>query len=156
MEELKKLYEETELPITEILIKAGIGQRFFRWWVDNNYSKEYQSARKRKSYSNSKLGSKNPMLGKTASDHPRFVGEVEDGKGYLMAIKPEWYTGREGSHHVFVHHLVMCEAIGLTEIPKGFCVHHVDNDPKNNEISNLALLSMEAHTKLHQLEKRFV
>ena len=35
------------------------------------------------------------------------------------------------------------------EIPKGFVIHHIDFNPKNNDISNLALMSISAHAKLH-------
>lgn len=35
------------------------------------------------------------------------------------------------------------------DIPKGFHVHHIDGDKSNNDISNLALLTPQAHNKLH-------
>lgn len=35
------------------------------------------------------------------------------------------------------------------DIPKGFHIHHIDGDKSNNDISNLALLSPQAHLKLH-------
>ena len=31
-------------------------------------------------------------------------GIVADGKGYLMILKPSWYTGRKGCKHIFYHH----------------------------------------------------
>ena len=94
------------------------------------------------------------MFGKRREEVSHFIGEVGDGYGYLQEVKPEWYTGRRGSKHVFKHHLVVCEALGLTCIPKGFVVHHVDGDPKNNELNNLALLTASAHSRLHQFQKR--
>jgi len=74
----------------------------------------------------------------------------EDGRGYLTVCKPDWYTGRKKYSRVFYHHVVMCLALGLTEIPRAFVVHHIDGDTRNNELSNLALMSMSAHAKLHQ------
>lgn len=35
------------------------------------------------------------------------------------------------------------------EIPKGYHVHHKDNDKRNNQIDNLILLSQEEHSKMH-------
>ena len=118
-------------------------------YVKNNYSPEYRRNRKAKTYRNSKLGDKNPMLGNTLDKHPRYIGAVSDCKGYLMAVKPAWYTGRKKSRHVFVHHLVMCEFMGMTEMPRGYCVHHCDFNPHNNDIDNLVLLTVGEHSSLH-------
>lgn len=38
-------------------------------------------------------------------------------------------------------------------IPNGFHVHHIDGDKSNNDISNLALLTPEAHSKLHGVKQ---
>lgn len=35
------------------------------------------------------------------------------------------------------------------DIPFGFHIHHIDGDKSNNDISNLCLLTPEAHEKLH-------
>ena len=35
------------------------------------------------------------------------------------------------------------------EIPPGFEIHHIDNNPENNDISNLACLTKAEHTKVH-------
>jgi hypothetical protein len=152
-DEAFKLLEETSMRIEDICKECGINYSWFHSKAVKRYGKSWMSDRKRQNYRDSKLGDKNPMFGKTLEKHHNYVGDVSDGKGYLMRVKPCWYTGRKGSKHVFVHHIVMCEALGLTEVPSGFCVHHVDHDPKNNDISNLMFLSMSAHSKLHQLER---
>ncbi len=36
------------------------------------------------------------------------------------------------------------------EIPKGYVIHHIDKNRKNNDISNLQLLSKSEHTKIHK------
>lgn len=153
MEKLRYLYENTELTIEQISKEIGWSMYTTFQWIAQNYSKEVRKARKIRCYSNSKLGYLNPMFGKTEEYHHNFIGDISDGKGYLMRLKPDWYTGRVGSKHVFVHQLVMCEALGITEIPKGFCVHHIDEDKTNNNISNLALMTTVAHMRLHQLER---
>jgi hypothetical protein len=114
------------------------------------YPPEFRKARKVQNYSKSKLGKLNPMSGKCRERHHNYIGAVSDGKGYHLILKPDWYTARKGTKHVFLHHVVMCEHLGLTEIPSGWCVHHKDENKINNEISNLELLTLSDHTKLHQ------
>lgn len=38
------------------------------------------------------------------------------------------------------------------EIPKGYCIHHIDHDKSNNDISNLMLMTIEEHSSLHGKE----
>ena len=153
MEEVKFLYETTELTIAQIAKTCNIPFYQVYKYIRNNYSLKYRDNRKSICYRNSKLGEKNPMLGNFLEQHPRYLGEISDNKGYLMKVKPHWYTGRKKSIHVFVHHIVVCEALGLTEIPKGYCVHHKDHNPLNNLIDNLELMTLSEHTKLHQQER---
>lgn len=153
MENVKQMYEQTDLTLEQIAQKAEVSLWKVWKYVKDNYSQEHRKQRKVVNYAKSKNGELNPQFGKTGQDNFRFEGPVSDGKGYLMLIKPEWYTGRRGCKHVFVHHLVICEALKMTEIPKGFCVHHIDGDKTNNELNNLALLTTAAHMRLHQLER---
>ncbi len=99
--------------------------------------------------SRSKQGGKNPMTGKRGDQHHLFCGGVTDGKGYRLVLKPDWFTGRKGSKYVFEHQAVFCKAVGLTELPKGFAIHHIDEDPMNNRIENLALVTFAGHRRLH-------
>jgi len=39
-------------------------------------------------------------------------------------------------------------------LPKGYCIHHVDRNPRNNEISNLALITRSTHEKIHQRARK--
>ena len=121
--------------------------------IDDNFSQKQQQDRKSRLYRLSKLGDKNLMKSCKGPHHPGYVGIIGDGNGYCQCLKPDWYTGRKRSSHVFLHHVVMCQNLGITEIPKGFVVHHVDGDKCNNDISNLALMTMSAHSKLHNIEK---
>lgn len=147
--DIKHYYENTELTQQQIANKLGIPVSHVYKFVKANYTKEERKARKAKCYRNAKLGDKTPMKGKTGSAHPNFIGVVSDNKGYLMVLKPSWYTGRKGSKHVFLHSVVVCENLGITEVPAGWCVHHCDENPHNNCFSNLVVLTMGDHRRLH-------
>ena len=137
-------------------IRKEVGIRYdtIKDIISENFTEEYQNNRKAKMYRDSKLGNKNPMYGKTGENHYNYKGIVGDGSGYLMCLKPDWYTGRKGSKHVFVHTIVMCEYLGITELPKGFTVHHIDGNKTNNDINNLALITNSGHTKLHSIQTK--
>lgn len=147
--DIKTLYENTDLTQQEIADRLGVHWKKVFKWIKANYTPEYRRKRKARCYRKSKLGDKNPMFGKAGDAHHNFVGEVSDGKGYLMVLKPDWYTGRKGSKHVFTHHVVICLALGITEIPQGWCVHHCDENPYNNDIDNLILVTLADHTRIH-------
>lgn len=149
MSTIKSLIEQTHLPLQAIANELQIGYKQV-WKMWKTYPAEFRKARKTVCYRNSKLGDKNPMLGKIREANPNYKGVVGDNKGYLMVLKPDWYTGRKGSRHVFLHSVVVCEALGLTAIPRGWCVHHVDFNPHNNVFDNLVLMTTSDHTRLHQ------
>ena len=149
MDNIKNLYENTEMTQQAIADHLGIGWKRVFNYIKNNYSKAYRLERKRVSYRNSKTGELNPMSGKVGELHHRYTGVVADGKGYLMVLKPDWYTGRRGSKHVFLHQVVACEALGITAVRKGWCVHHVDGNPYNNLFDNLVLMTTSDHMRLH-------
>lgn len=146
---IKELYENTEMTQAQIAEQLGIHWKRVFKYIKQNYSAAERKARKAVRYRNSKLGEANPMHGKCKELHHNYVGEVSDIKGYWMVIKPEWYTGRKRSKHVFVHHVVVCAALGITEIPAGYHVHHCDFNPQNNSFDNLVLLTAGEHTALH-------
>lgn len=149
------LYGATKMRMQDIVKEAKLDNYVVQQIIDSNFSEEFQNHRKSTLYSISKLGDKNPMKSVTGADHPNWIGGVvSDGQGYLMVKKPEWYTGRKGSDYVFQHSVVMCEAIGLTEVPKGFVIHHIDGDKCNNNIDNLALVSVTGHGKIHSVYRR--
>ena len=148
------LFEHTETRLQDICKEANLEYWEMQEILNDHYSKEFQQKRKSHLYSLSKQVDKNPMLGKTKELHHNYKGEVGDGKGYLQCLKPDWYTGRKGSKHVFVHTVVMCEYLGLTELPKGWVVHHINGNKRDNDINNLALLTNSAHTKLHSIQTK--
>lgn len=147
--DIKTLYENTDLTQREIADKLGISWKRVFLYIKKNYSKAYRIQRKARCYRKSKLGDKNPMFGQFGEAHHNYIGEVSDNKGYLMVLKPDWYTGRKRSKHVFSHHIVVCENLGITEIPAKWCVHHCDKNPYNNDFSNLVLMTLSDHVRLH-------
>ncbi|ACE75785.1 P45 [Xanthomonas phage phiL7] len=147
--DIKHYYENTTLTMDQIAQRLGTNRLRVHNYVKRNYTADYRSNRKRGCYRRSKLGDLNPMQGRCAEDHPHFKGVVDDGKGYLLVLKPEWYTGRKGSKHVFQHQVVMCEHLGITAMPKGYVVHHCDENPHNNNIDNLVMMTMAEHAALH-------
>lgn len=97
-------------------------------------------------YSRSKSGTKNRMLGRVGAAHHNWKGECEDGRGYLTTL---WNGKRE-----FVHRVVMMKHLGITQLPEGMDVHHIDEDPKNNVIDNLALVTIRGHQQIHFLQRK--
>jgi len=150
-------FRDTDIPMHRLCNEVKLEYYVVLEVIKNNFTEEEINARKSKLYRYSKLGNKNPMKGCFGDKNPNWIGGVvSDGQGYLMVKKPEWYTGRKGSDYIFQHSVVMCEALGITEIPKGFAVHHIDHNPLNNDINNLALVQMGAHSRLHQIEKKMM
>jgi hypothetical protein len=151
---VKELLETTDMTLEQIAKHVGTTRAWVMEYVYACMTTAQFEARKKRLYALSKTGAKNPMTGKTRELHPNWVGgEVSDGKGYIMILKPSWYTGRKGSKYVFKHSVVMCEALGLTEMPAGMIVHHIDGDTINNNLDNLQMMTASAHTRLHQLER---
>lgn len=148
------MYMNTNITIQDLCKDAKLPNYAIQIVLDRNFTQQERDSRKSKLYRLSKLGTNNPMSGKCGELHHNYKGLVEDGNGYLLILKPDWYTGRCNSKHIFYHHYVMCKHLGITQIPKGFVVHHIDYNKKNNDISNLALVTISAHGRLHSLERQ--
>jgi hypothetical protein len=144
------LYEQTSMTQQEIGDAVGCGNPTISVWAAAHYSTEYRRERKRKNYAKSKLGSKNPGFGKTGALHSNYKGNCSDCKGYILTLKPAWYMGRTKSKHIFKHHEVYCLDRGITEVPVGMHIHHINGDPLDNSKENLIMLSAGDHTRLHK------
>lgn len=149
--DIEDRFENSTLTLQEIADDLGSNYKFVWQHVAKTYSPEARLRRKQQNYRASKLGEQNPQFGKKYDGHYEhlYVGA----SGYVVVRKPEWYTGRVNKTDVFEHTVVVCEALGLTEIPPGFVVHHIDRNRSNNDLSNLSLMTRAAHTRLHQLER---
>jgi hypothetical protein len=130
-----------ELKTTEHNVQAVLKQE-----LSTQQWKEERALR----WSRAKVGQKNPMSGKTAEKHHNFKGRLTcDPDGYILVLKPHWYMGRADSKHVYEHQVIMAQMLGLSEVPEGMCVHHIDEDKTNNDPNNLALVTAEGHQRLH-------
>lgn len=58
-------------------------------------------------------------------------------------------SSKEGNRGKKLHRLIYEDHYG--PIPKGMQIHHIDGDTTNNDISNLQLVSISEHNKIHKV-----
>lgn len=122
-----------------------------RLWT-RTFGEAAVAERKRINYRNSKLGDKNPMKGSLLDKHPNWINSdrISDTRGYVRVRAPDWYKGTvDLSGYAREHVIVYCYSRGITEVPKGFVVHHLDMDKQNNDPRNLVMLTIGDHSILH-------
>ena len=68
----------------------------------------------------------------------------------LVTVKRGSATGSTLRKYVFSLKEKQCEICGYNEYDFCLDIHHVDNNPINNEILNLAVLCCMCHKKLHK------
>jgi hypothetical protein len=66
------------------------------------------------------------------------------GKGYYVIS-----SSKEGNRGKQLHRLIYEDHHG--PIPKGMQIHHIDGDTTNNDISNLEMVSISEHNKIHKV-----
>ena len=127
IQDVLKLYLESENKpsLVDIANQLSTTYQNVRWIVANYVNTERLKAEKRIRYSRSKIGDKNPMLGKSGFLHSRYIGLCHDKNGYL--------TRQENGKRVFEHRRVIAKALGLKEIPEFFDVHHLNGDKQATE-----------------------
>lgn len=139
------LYRSPEiLRLTDIAEKLGTTEHNVQAVVKTCLPLAERKALAALRYSVQKQGSRNPMWGKKGQAHHNWIGECDDGRGYLTCL---WERKRQ-----FVHRVVMAQALGLKELPDTLDVHHIDGDPKNNDLDNLALVTPVGHRTVHSLQ----
>lgn len=68
---------------------------------------------------------------------------------YTLLIAPKDYPGKKyRDRYVYEHHLIWWKKTGQI-IPKGYEIHHVNGDHRDNNPSNLKLLTGAEHRKVH-------
>lgn len=144
----------TALPYVEIAKAENIGWHTVKYICDHFIHPEAKKKRMTACYSRSKIGDKNPMKDKTKELHHLYGKRWGKLGFYPTQLKPEWFTGRVDSPRAFTAHIWFCEQLGITELPKGFLVHHIDGNPANDDPKNYALVSEAAHRHIHCRENR--
>ena len=137
------------LSITKVCKKYGRDFNTVRsLWLTQHSERELDQ-RKRRVYAESKRGAKNPMFGKQGAEHHNAKMYTTSTQGYVKAWAPEWFTGKTDGGRALLHVLVYCEENGMTEVPAGFVVHHIDCDRTNNAPGNLVMLTIADHRRIH-------
>src|ERR1700691_1143113 len=104
--ETLRLYRSKEAPTADFISqKLGTSIHTITWILTHRMSSAEYAALKKLRYSRSKTGKNNPHFGKRGSETPNWIGEVEDGYGYLTCLVD--------GERVFVHRLVMAQALGI-------------------------------------------
>lgn len=141
------LYRSTEnLTTKQIAIRLGTREGNVTAALRARMAPEEYRALKSLKYSASKIGDKNPMTGKNGTAHHGWKGECSDGRGYLTIL----WAGRRR----FVHAVVMMKALGISSLPRGMVVHHINEDPTDNRLDNLALATRAGHRRIHFLQEK--
>lgn len=82
---------------------------------------------------------------------------VRDGKraqgDYVAVYEPEHPLAAKGGY-VLEHRKVVYDA-GI-DVPKGYIVHHLNEDPSDNRLENLQVISRGEHSRLHHQQRGYV
>lgn len=143
-------YRQPECPSTyDIAKELSVSYHTVCYILKHHLSAEEFSILKRLRYSRTKLGELNPMKGKSGSEHPKWKGDCDDHKGYLTRKMAD-------GKRYFVHRIVFAESMGLhpSQLPSCLDIHHIDENPHNNSLNNLALCTRLGHKAIHERMKQ--
>lgn len=84
------------------------------------------------------------------SNHHGWKGGIFEWGGYL---RKHIYLGNGRSENHHLHRVIMEEHLGR-KLTTDEVVHHIDRNKKNNDISNLQVMTWSEHSKLHAREDK--
>ena len=119
-----------------------------KFWVEW-FGESAVHDRFRKSCARSKTGELNPMSGNTKDKHHRYVERYVTKQGYVWVDAPDWFEGSRRGLKALEHNVVGCKKYGITRVPKGSVIHHIDEDKTNNDPDNLELMTISEHMRHH-------
>jgi len=146
---------ESGMSIPEVSGKTGIALSTLRFRFSNAGILRSRADGVRNAASKGRLGS--GLRGKTREFTKEWkdnISKAKKGVGLGVSLKPNGYIeitmgenkGR-GQHVVFME-----ESIGR-KLFSNECVHHIDHNRSNNELSNLQLMTRSEHARMHALER---
>lgn len=103
---------------------------------ENELDSQKTSKYAKKGYTNRKNKAKYPPI------TTKFGKAYYNGRNYIIQNKNSKY------HHKQLHRLIYEDYHKITLLPQAH-IHHIDNNPLNNSIDNLIILSHSNHSKLH-------
>lgn len=81
--------------------------------------------------------------------HPE--GTLVETHGYLR-VKISDHPNANKAGYIYYHRYVLEQHLGYV-LDKSYDVHHIDEDKKNNNVSNLVAIKHSAHLTLHLLKR---
>ena len=123
---------------------------------------KHRSAEVKKKISESRMGEKNPMQGRTGALNPAYGKKYWLGKKHSKKNRENITRGlikyyRENgifgdSHACFNKKAVKIleRHLNRTIVGTGLIVHHIDGNYKNNSVENLRLMTRPEHSRLHR------
>ncbi|OJD66230.1 hypothetical protein BAU26_10125 [Bacillus sp. N35-10-4] len=101
------------------------------------------------------LGKDNPNFENRGAKNPLFKGGRRvNSRGYVLVYHPE-HPNCDQDGYVMEHRYIMSLHLGRP-LEDWEVVHHKDHNKQNNEISNLEVMSLADHTRLHNEEKEII
>ncbi len=103
-------------------------------------------------------GKSHPRLGQKNSEHTNEqirianTGRRAWNKELYGEANPQYQYGSRSFYRAEAQRV--WENYWNEQAPKGYDIHHVDKNPKNNNISNLVLMTRSGHKKRHNKDRR--
>ena len=88
---------------------------------------------------------------KGANAHNWNGGKKITRKGYVLILKPD-HPRADPCGYVMEHIYVFEQATGI-RVPKNCVIHHLDGNKKNNDISNLCMMTFGGHSTFHNKKR---